>query len=317
MELVTDKAGRPQRPRVVVIGEGMLEAVAEPGGGWRMGYGGDTLNTAIHLTRLGCDVAFLSALGEDPFSRGLREAWAAEGLDVSTVLTDPERQPGLYAIRTDAEGERSFTYWRDTSAARRTFALPGLDVALERLADADLILFSLISLAVLPDAGRQTLLSACDPLRRRGRVAFDGNYRPRLWASAAQARAARDAALTISDIGLPTLADEQLMVPSDAAGVLDAKGVADAWRRGGAAEVVVKLGSEGCRLPDDRIAPPPRLVSPIDTSGAGDAFNAGYLASRLRGEGPEMAARAGQTLAAWVITRPGAIPARDEAAPYG
>ena len=102
--------------RVVVIGEGMLELspVAEA---WRLGHGGDTLNTAIHLARSGLDVAFVTALGDDPFSKGLRAAWAGEGLDTSLILADPSRRPGLYAISTDAAGERSFTYWRGESAA--------------------------------------------------------------------------------------------------------------------------------------------------------------------------------------------------------
>ena len=103
--------------RIVCIGEAMLE-LARRGDGWSLGYGGDTLNTAIHLARLGHDVAYLTALGGDPFSQDMKARWAAEGLDTSLVLTHPTRQAGLYAIDTDEAGERSFTYWRDASAAR-------------------------------------------------------------------------------------------------------------------------------------------------------------------------------------------------------
>ena len=51
--------------------------------GWALGYGGDTLNSAVHLARLGQRVAFVTALGTDPFSESLRRDWADEGLDLT------------------------------------------------------------------------------------------------------------------------------------------------------------------------------------------------------------------------------------------
>ena len=119
--------------RIVLAGEAMLE-LSQDGAGWRLGYGGDTLNTAIHLARAGHDVAYLTALGSDPLSADLRARWAAEGLDTSLVLDHPARATGLYAISTDTAGERSFTYWRDTSAARELFAL---EAAGDALAEAE------------------------------------------------------------------------------------------------------------------------------------------------------------------------------------
>ena len=114
--------------RIVLIGEAMLELSRRDGGGWNMGYGGDTLNTAVHLSRAGHDVAYLTAMGTDPFSDDLVGGeWRGEGLDTSLVLRHPTRGPGMYAITTDAMGERSFTYWRDSSAAREMFALPGIE----------------------------------------------------------------------------------------------------------------------------------------------------------------------------------------------
>ena len=123
-------------------------------GRWDVHYGGDTLNVALHLTRLGFEVAYLTALGGDPFAGAMRQAWGREGMDVSLVLTDPERTTGLYSIETDEQGERHFSYWRGESAARRMFLAPGIDRAMESAAEADLLFFSLISLAIRPDVGR-------------------------------------------------------------------------------------------------------------------------------------------------------------------
>jgi 2-dehydro-3-deoxygluconokinase len=292
--------------RIVCIGEGMLE-LSRRGGDWGLGYGGDTLNTAIHLARAGHDVAYLTALGSEPLSAELRAQWAGEGLDCSLVLTHPTRQPGLYAINTDDAGERTFTYWRDTSAAREMFALPEMAAAFASAEQADLLVYSLISLAILPPEAREQLFDLCRRVRARGgKVAFDGNYRPRLWADAAETREARDAAIAFADIGLPTLEDETVL-----SGESSADAVAAHWQGLGCAETIVKLGAHGCRLPDGSIIPPPEVLTPIDTSGAGDAFNGGYLAARMDGASVAEAALAGHRLAGWCVMRRGAIPGKN------
>lgn len=291
--------------RAVLVGEGMLE-LSGGNGQWKLGYGGDTLNTAIHLARAGVPSAYLTALGDDPFSADLRRQWADEGLDCSLILTDHRRAPGLYAITTNTAGERAFTYWRDDSAARQLMSCDGIGEALSVAARADLLAFSLITLAILPPASRDALLALARQVRARGgKVAFDGNYRARLWHDAHEARRAAEAAIACCDIGLPTLDDEIAMGHAEGAAEVAAR-----WRALGCAETVVKLGADGCLLPDGRLIAPPERLRPIDTSGAGDAFNAGYLAARLNGESLHAAATAGHRLAGWTIMRPGAIPAR-------
>jgi len=292
--------------QAVVVGEAMLE-LSRDGERWRMGYGGDTLNTAIHLARSGISTAYLTAVGSDPFSVAMVADWRSEGLDVSLVLEHPTRHCGLYAIATDAAGERSFTYWRDKAAAREMFELDGAERATAKAATASLLSFSLISLAILPPSGRDSLLALARRVRAEGgMVAFDGNYRPRLWSGPDEARAVRDTAVACADIGLPTLEDEAAL--SGAASALE---VADRWKALGCGEVVVKLGADGCLLPDGRHARPAERLQPVDTSGAGDAFNAGYLAGRMSGEAIDEAARRGHRLAGWTIMRKGAIPPRD------
>jgi 2-dehydro-3-deoxygluconokinase len=119
----------------------------------------------------------------------------------------------------------------------------------------------------------------------------------------------------VADIALPTLTDEQAMQHGE-----DPRTIADHWHRFGVPEVVVKLGAEGAFvsiLEGDRLRIPAREgLGIVDTSGAGDAFNAGYLGVRLLGGPPERAAQNGAELAAWVIQQPGAIPSPGEAEPY-
>jgi len=297
--------------RIVCLGEGMVE-LSPHQGRWNVHYGGDTLNVALHLTRLGLDVAYLTALGSDPFAGTMRQAWGREGLDVSLVLTDPDRTTGLYSIATDEHGERHFSYWRGESAARRMFHVSGIDMAVATAERADLLFFSLISLAILPDEGRELVLGLARNVRSNGgKVAFDSNYRPRLWKSPETARVWRDRAAAVADFGLPSLSDEALLD-----GTETAQTVRDHWLMWGCREVVVKLGAEGILLPDGTVTKPDVQHHALDTSGAGDAFDAGYLAARLRGCSPEEAASQGQQLAGWTVMRHGAIPERDHMAPY-
>lgn len=258
------------------------------------------------------DVSYFSALGSDPFSAELRGALAAEGVNTTMILTDPSRQPGLYVIRNAADGERSFHYWRNDSAARQMFSLPGIDIVVANAEDSDLLCYSLITLAILPESARKQLWALCERVRARGgRVAFDGNFRSGLWLEVADARDARDTALSCCDIGLPTLIDEQML-----SGTASAEEVAHCWHSRGVDEVVVKLGSAGCFVAGLGVVPPPQETTVVDSSGAGDAFNAGYLYARSAGNTTYAAALAGHALAGWVIGQRGAIPKRTDRAPY-
>lgn len=291
---------------VICLGEAMLE-LSRAGDGWRMAAAGDTLNTAVHLARAGLAVDYFTAIGTDPFSDKLAASWAIEGVGSSFVLRHPTRGCGLYAVTTDAAGERSFTYWRDSSAAREMFVLEAATAARKRAGSCDLLSFSLISLAILPDDGREAVLALARQVREAGgKVVFDGNFRPRLWSDTHAARDWADRAIAVADYGFPTLEDEVALRELITAGQ-----VAAHWQALGCGETVVKLGSEGCRLAGGELVVPAAQLKPVDTSGAGDAFNAGYLAARLTGGTERDAAAEGNRVAGWTIMRRGAIPPRD------
>jgi 2-dehydro-3-deoxygluconokinase len=289
----------------VAIGECMLE-LSRSGSQWRLGHAGDTFNTALYLQRLGLPTAYFTALGADPFSEQMRAAWRSEGLDTALVLTDPERLPGLYAIRTDDAGERSFYYWRQHAAVRGLFSLAGIDTALLRASNAPLLYFSGITLSLFSEADRVRLLDLAHSVRRRGgTVAFDLNYRPAGWPDIESARQAIRHIAPVVSWALPTFEDSALLFDHQSPDATVAQ-----WRSFGAEEVIVKLGARGCLVADTEHAlvfPAPRVDVVVDTTGAGDAFNAGYLAARAKGLTPVQAAATAQILASEVIQQPGAI----------
>jgi 2-dehydro-3-deoxygluconokinase len=276
-------------------------------GGWRMGFAGDTANVAIYAARAGVDVAYLSALGGDPYSTEMRDFLTGEGVDCSLTLTHPARVPGLYAIRTDPHGERSFTYWRDQSAARDFFVLPAAADALAEAAQARMLYLSGITLSLFDAAGREQVAALAGAVRASGgEVVFDGNYRPRGWADAATARAAFAKLAPHCSIILPTFEDEAALY-----GDADPQASIARWRAAGARLVAVKLGEEGALLSQGEAAPQligcPARKAPRDTTGAGDSFNAAFLTALLAGAGPEAAVIAGHRLAGEVVMHPGAI----------
>jgi 2-dehydro-3-deoxygluconokinase len=290
-------------PRVLCVGECMLELRRVDAATMRVGHAGDTYNTAVYLRRvaaeLGVDVSvgYLSGVGDDPHSAEMRAAWRDEGIEDRALLV-AGRSPGLYIVQTDAAGERSFAYWRGESAARAL--LSGTDWV--AAVDAALVYLSGITLQLMSDTSRAALLARLDELRARGaRVALDTNYRAAGWSSAAAAAAAIDAAAARADTVFTTLEDE--------AALHGPLAVADVVARRRAAEVVVKAGADGVWLGATHLpAVIPERVA--DTTAAGDALAGAYLAARLGGREPLPALELAMGVAARVIAHPGALTPR-------
>ncbi len=298
---------------MIVIGECMLELI-RAADQWQLGYAGDTFNTALYLSRLGVPTAFMTALGTDPFSDELRAQWLADGLDTSLVLSDPARLPGLYAIRNDTDGERHFYYWRDQSAARQLFNLPGVEAALSRVRAARELYLSGITLSLFSAAERTTLNGIATIVRAAGgEVMFDPNYRPTGWRSQEEARARNSGAgARVCHLPCPTFADEAALFGDATPAHTVAR-----WREWGAEQVIVKLGAQGClvsTLDGGALVPAEAVSRVIDTTAAGDAFNAGFIAARRAGRDPIGAAQAGHRIAGIVIQHQGAILPRDQTA---
>src|SRR3954470_2722785 len=92
-----------EKKRVVAIGEVMIELSRGGDGRFGMACGGDTFNTAVYLARAGIDVAYATALGDDPYSNNIVSMATAEGVKTDLILRVPGRQPGLYMIETDSK----------------------------------------------------------------------------------------------------------------------------------------------------------------------------------------------------------------------
>jgi len=286
------------------IGECMIELSAGKGAQWRMGFAGDTFNTAWYVRALlpaARRVAYVTGLGDDPFSDKMRAFFADAGIETDRIRNVAGRRPGLYAITLD-RAERSFTYWRGQSAARALADDAGW--LKSALSGAGMLYFSGITLAILEPAARRRLMTMLASTRKAGvTIAFDPNYRPVLWPDKKTARAAMEAAFAISDIALPTLSDGEALFGKGFRRMVESLAV-----EGG--EFVLKNGDEPALVFGDGKkgeVPPVKAKKLVDTTGAGDSFSGGYLAGRLLGLDPFRSAKLGHTVAAQVVGVHGAL----------
>jgi 2-dehydro-3-deoxygluconokinase len=297
--------------RVTCAGECMLELSHIDARTMRLGFAGDTYNTAVYLRRVAAElglpveVGYVSGLGIDEYSAAMRAEWREQSI-VDRSITVADRVPGIYAIHASPDGERSFTYWRDRSAAAAVFG----DTSFCEALTGDLVHLSGITLQLISAHARDALVDRLRELRLHGTtVSFDTNYRPAGWSSRGEAADALARVCREADIVLTGREDEDLLhgaTPPEAA-VHRLAGL-------GVREVVLRAGADGAYLATDGVirafrAEPVGRV--IDTTAAGDAFAGAYLAARLQSRSPGWAATIANTVASIVIQHPGAIVARE------
>ncbi|GAA6176048.1 sugar kinase [Sulfitobacter pacificus] len=282
--------------RIACVGEAMIE-LSLAGETPKLGVAGDTLNTAIYLHRSAPDVQvdFVTCLGDDPFSQRISDFISSQGVGIAAIRRINGASPGLYAITTTDEGERSFTYWRNASAARQLFS----DHDFSALAVYDAVYLSGISMAILPPAVRTALIEwlGSSPVK----VIYDSNYRPRLWEGQAHAQQITTAMWRRANVALPSIDDEMALFNETAEQVerrFAARLGQGALKRG--EEGPMSLGSQAVQT----YAP---AGSVVDTTAAGDSFNGGYLGALMTGKSQSEALMAGHRLAAKVVQHRGAI----------
>lgn len=294
------------------VGECMLEMSSLTGHDFQLNFAGDTFNTAWYaracLPTEAWKVAYFTRIGVDNFSQKMKAFFSANNIDTCFIQEDPVRQPGLYLIEV-REGERYFTYWRDQSAAKQ---LAKDQFLLEQaFTKADVIYFSAITMAILVPEHRQFFIEQIGKARKAGKITvFDTNIRPQLWNSIDELQKVTMAAASVAEIILPSFDDEAKIF-----GDQSLEACAQRYANAGASLVVLKNGGNEIIAADKngltRFSDF-ELLQPIDTTGAGDSFNGGFLASLLGGADIATAIQQGHHIASQVIMQRGALMPADQ-----
>lgn len=292
------------------IGEAMIELSHQQEKTLKMSFAGDSLNTSVYLARLTSftqtQINYITLLGADPYSEMMLNEWQQEGINTNAIDQLSHKLPGLYLIRTDETGERTFYFYRSQSAARELFSLEHAKKVEPILLQMNYLYLSNITLAILDKEKYQRLFAILTKAKQKGiSIIFDTNYRPSLWSSVDAAQSATKEIMRLVDISLVTFDDEKKLF-GDHTPAHCAKRI----HQFGAKEVIVKCGAEPCIVSvggEQYEVPAQPVQKVVDTTSAGDAFNAGYLAARWQNHSPQEAARSAHTLASTVIQHPGAI----------
>lgn len=292
--------------RFLSIGECMVELSQAGDGLLRKGFAGDTLNTAWY-TRL-CltgdwTVDYFTALGDDAMSDEMVAFFDKADIGTGLIRRIKGKTPGLYMINL-RNGERSFSYWRDSSAARQLAADP--DRLREAIESADVVYFSGITLAILSREDADTLLAETRRAKASGKlVVFDPNIRPRLWSSYDTMHATISEGGRSSTLVMPSFDDEASHFGDESIAATIHR-----YRALGATSVVVKNGAEGATLSfadQESFAPAEKVEKVVDTTSAGDSFNGAFLAKYLETRDQEKAAHFAAKIAARVVSEHGAL----------
>ncbi|WP_144213216.1 sugar kinase [Shewanella donghaensis] len=298
---------------ILLLGECMVELRNTAPSTLHQSFAGDAFNTAVYLKRLFTEtpVSFATAIGTDSFSQAMRELFKHEQINDSWAFTSASLIPGLYAIETDDEGERSFTYWRENSAAKQLMTFID-DKTIDALSQQhQMVFFSGISLAVIQQEQRPLFWDMIDKMKAKGlTIVFDPNYRPRMWSTPDAAKIQFELAFSKADILLPGIDDfEQLY------GIDNASALIEFCSKYNANELIIKNGPETVISVTNgsseafHITPADNVV---DTTSAGDSFNGAYLGARLNGHSISEAIDLGAKTAAFVIQHKGAIVDADQ-----
>ncbi|QRM44742.1 sugar kinase [Rhizobium sp. BG4] len=297
--------------RFLSIGECMVELSQAGDGLLRKGFAGDTLNTAWYARACmpsSWTVDYFTALGDDAMSDEMAAFFDSHGIGTSYIRRIKGKAPGLYMINL-RNGERSFSYWRDSSAAKQLAADP--DYLREAVEASDVVYFSGITLAILPREDVDTLLAETRRAKAAGKfVVFDPNIRPRLWSSYDVMHTVISEGARSSTLVMPSFDDEASHFGDDSI-----EATIQRYRALGAPNIVVKNGADGATLDFEgnrSLVPAEKVETVVDTTSAGDSFNGSFLAKYLETKDAEQSARFAAKVAARVVSEHGALVPKDK-----
>jgi 2-dehydro-3-deoxygluconokinase len=271
-------------------------------------YGGDTLNAAVAAARLGSKVGYITRVGRDSFQTYLLDSWQAENIDTSNIKI-VEGYNGLYILSIQEESRKEFVFYRKKSAST---TLSTDDISEEYIQSANIVYSTGITQSLSASAKGAVKKAFCIAKDKGCLVAYDPNYRERLWDTDEANEAMEEIIDCVDIIMLNNIHDAEWLIDQTSPDKI----IKYFWDKG-VSTVAVKMGKKGCVIGyNGEISTiPSKEVEPVDSTGAGDAFNGGFLHGISCGYTPFESARLATIVASEQIKGLGAVkslPYRDQ-----
>ncbi|MDO8125220.1 MAG: carbohydrate kinase [Candidatus Hermodarchaeota archaeon] len=301
-------------PLVACLGEVLIDFISEEKGSldsvasFRKHSGGAPANVAVGISRLGVTCGFIGKVGSDTFGEFLKTSLKENGINIEGIVETKEAPTALAFVSRSITGERHFIFYRDPCA---DVLLTEDDLPKDWLRKIKYLHVGGVSLTRNPS--RQTTLRAIEIARKNGAViTFDPNLRLDLWSGGLhECRKILHIVLARTDIFLPS--QHELLL------IMDTEQIDDAFSRAhklGPHTICLKCGADGSRISTktakgkyDQFSQKALDVNVVDTTGAGDGFNAGLIVGLVKGMNIREAVRQGTAVASLVITKIGAMTA--------
>jgi len=299
---------------VIAIGEVLVDFVSTRPGpcvevpAFEKCFGGAPMNTIVGVARLGIDAGAIAAVGDDPFGQFLIKELKKNRVDVSQVKVKKGRRTTIAFVANEPKsGERTFFFYRKPWTGETSdSSLEPNEIDLSYITKAKILHVSGFALSQNPC--REAIFKAIKHARKIGvRVSFDPTLRVEVWDSEATLRRTYSRALRLSDIAVFSMEEAEFAFGTSEADVAARKAL-----KYGVGIVGIKLGEKGSYIMSkdgNSVQVPAFEVRPIDTTGAGDGWNAGLLVGLCKGWDLEKCATVANAIGALVVTRRGAITA--------
>lgn len=298
------------RLEIITIGEAMVEMSTnkplDTASQFTRSFAGDAFNTAIAASRLGSSVGFITRLGSDIYANNLRDILKQENINTS-ICPQVIGQTGMYLVNRNDEpchDQKRVQYYRNHSVAKDLCAR---DINPMYIQAGKIVMATGVTLA-LSQATREAVHQAFKVAKENNIVtAFDPNYRKALWKNEADALDAINELLPLVDIILPSSPNDT----KELIALTRAESITNYFMMKGVDLVVTKAGAEGSYVGyKGKITQVPGIkINAVDTLGAGDAFNGGFLHALALGKPPVEAARIGNITAGLQCMNRGTIEA--------
>ena len=262
--------------------------------------GGTAANTAAALACLGEDVAFIGTIGDDGYGRRVLEEFMTDGVDTSCLYLVQNAYTSMVLAIIHPDGERDLFVWPD-SGGGHTQLNP--DSITPEIFENSAWLHT-TGLCLREEPVRTAQLKAMRLAKGGGlTVSLDLNLRLESWGMDQKLNTAFDQALALSDVVFGNGVDEIIPYTKQAS-ILDGAKALTAGTR----TVIARLGAEGALAvtPEVEFTSPAFSVEVVDTIGAGDAFNGGFISAKLAGKTLQESVRWGNAAAALKIGKTGA-----------